>query len=139
MSPRGCRLKKRIEVVGAVIVKDGLILCTQRGAAGKLPGMWEFPGGKVELGESSAEALVREVEEELVCTIKVKDFINTVEHEYDFGIVVLSTFYCDLIAGTPSLTEHQDLVWLPAHELSALKWAPADLPAVSAIQNSAKI
>lgn len=130
-------MKKRIEVVGAVILNDGLVLCAQRGSAGKLPGMWEFPGGKVELGESPQEALVREIAEELSCVIAVNDFINTAEFEYDFGLVVLSTYYCELKNGEPSLSEHEAMVWLSPDELHTLEWAPADLPAVAAIQKAA--
>ena len=128
---------KRIEVVGAVIVNAGLILCAQRGSAGKLPGMWEFPGGKVEPEESPAEALEREINEELSCEIVVKDFITTTEYEYDFGIVVLSTFYCELKSGAPALSEHEAMVWLSPEELNTLEWAPADIPAVASIQEAA--
>lgn len=130
-------MKKRIEVVGAVIVRDGLILCARRGPAAKLPGMWEFPGGKTEAGESGSEALVREISEELSCSIEVNEFINTAEYEYDFGIVVLSTFYCSLVAGEPQLSEHDGMVWLRPDELQQLEWAPADLPAVAAIREAA--
>jgi 8-oxo-dGTP diphosphatase len=129
-------LKKRIEVVGAVIVRDGLILCAQRGSEAKLPGMWEFPGGKIEPGESATEALVREITEELSCNIEVHEFINTAEYEYEFGIVVLSTYYCSLISGEPELSEHDGMVWLRPDELQQLEWAPADLPAVAAIQEA---
>jgi 8-oxo-dGTP diphosphatase len=130
-------LKKRIEVVGAVIIRDGLILCAQRGSTAKLPGMWEFPGGKIESGESPSEALVREITEELSCVIEVDEYINTAEYEYDFGIVILSTFYCSLISGEPKLSEHDEMVWLRPDELQKLDWAPADLPAVAAIQEVA--
>lgn len=130
-------MKKQIEVVGAVIIKDGLILCAQRGSTGKLPGMWEFPGGKIEPGESAAEALVREITEELSCTIEVDEFINKAEFEYDFGIVILSTYYCSLLSGEPILSEHENMAWLRSDELQTLEWAPADLPAVAAIQEAA--
>jgi len=130
-------LKKQIEVVGAVIVKDGLILCAQRGSTAKLPGMWEFPGGKIEPGESATEALVREINEELSCTIEVDEFINKAEFEYDFGVVILSTYYCSLLSGEPILSEHQNMAWLRSDELLTLDWAPADLPAVAAIQEAA--
>ena len=130
-------MKKQIEVVGAVIIKDGLILCAQRGSTGKLPGMWEFPGGKIEPGESATEALVREITEELSVTIEVNEFINKAEFEYDFGIVILSTYYCSLLSGEPILSEHENMAWLRSDELQTLEWAPADLPAVAAIQEAA--
>lgn len=113
-----------------------MILCAQRGSAAKLPGMWEFPGGKIEPGESATEALIREIKEELSCLIGVNEFINTAEYEYDFGIVVLTTFYCSLISGEPKLSEHDGMVWLRPEELKKLEWAPADLPAVAAIQEA---
>lgn len=99
--------------------------------------MWEFPGGKVEPGESPESALIREIDEELSCEIEVTDFIDSSEYEYDFGIVVLSTFFCVLVSGVPSLSEHENMVWLRPEDLQILEWAPADLPAVAAIQNAA--
>ncbi|WP_147915245.1 (deoxy)nucleoside triphosphate pyrophosphohydrolase [Ruania zhangjianzhongii] len=126
-------MKKQIEVVGAVIVKDGTVLCAQRGP-GSLSGMWEFPGGKIEPGETAREALKREIEEELRCSVHVGGEVTTTSHEYDFGIVTLTTFYCDLIAGTPTLTEHTNVAWLAAEDLRSVSWAPADVPAVEQIQ-----
>lgn len=122
--------KKRINVVGAVLIRDGLILAAQRSQQMSLPGMWEFPGGKIEPGETPQEALRRELEEELLCTAEVGDFLETTEHEYDFGIVILTTFFCELSEGEPSLTEHSEIKWLRPSELNDLRWAPADIPAV---------
>lgn len=127
---------RRINVVGAVIVNDGSILCAQRGPGGALAGAWEFPGGKIEPGETPREALIREIDEELGCTINVGDEITTTIHEYDFGVVSLTTFWCDLVSGTPTLTEHADVRWLGRHELDKLAWAPADVPAVDIIRTS---
>ncbi|GAB3925780.1 hypothetical protein GCM10011575_06480 [Microlunatus endophyticus] len=124
--------KKQIDVVGAVIVRDGLVLSAQRGR-GSLAGRWEFPGGKIESGETARAALEREILEELECEIQVGDEVTSTTHEYDFGVVTLTTFLCTLISGTPKLTEHTDIVWLPAGELAGLDWAPADLPAVEII------
>ena len=121
-------------MVGAVIVKDGLVLCAQRGPRGSLAGMWEFPGGKIEAGETSRDALEREITEELRCTVTVGDEVTTTIHEYDFGVVSLTTFYCELIEGTPTLTEHADVVWLAPDQLQRLDWAPADVPALQKIQ-----
>ncbi|WP_341952937.1 (deoxy)nucleoside triphosphate pyrophosphohydrolase [Salinibacterium sp. TMP30] len=130
-------MKKQINVVGAVIVRDGLILCAQRGPGGALPGMWEFPGGKIETGETPRDALAREIAEELECEVAVGELITTTTHEYDFGFVVLTTFYCELLSGTPVLTEHTDVRWLAPTELSSLEWAPADVPAVELIERAA--
>ena len=123
-------MTKLINVVGAVVVRDGKILCVQRGLAGSLPGMWEFPGGKIEAGETPREALQREITEELLCTVDVGDHLETTSHEYDFGIVNLTTFMCELVDGEPKLTEHEAQVWLQGDELESLDWAPADIPAV---------
>lgn len=127
-------MTKRIDVVGAVIIRDGTVLCAQRGAGGALPGMWEFPGGKVEVGEEPRDALEREIVEELRCRVRVGAEVTTTSHEYDFGIVTLTTFYCELVDGLPELSEHDEVVWLPPEELAQLDWAPADLPAVALIE-----
>ena len=126
-------MPKQIHVVGAAIVRDGLVLCAQRGHDGKLPGLWEFPGGKIEQGESKQDALRREVTEELGCTVEVGREVTTTTHAYEFGEVTLTTFYCRLLTGTPSLTEHVSLKWLRPDELDALPWAPADVPAIAQI------
>jgi 8-oxo-dGTP diphosphatase len=125
---------KQIHVVGAVIIRDGLVLCAQRGEGGSLAGLWEFPGGKIEPGESPAAALEREIAEELGCTIEVGDLITTTSHEYEFGTVNLTTFYCRLTSGTPTTSEHAAIRWLPPTDLTTIEWAPADVPAVHVIQ-----
>jgi len=130
-------VKKQINVVGAVIVREGLILCAQRGPEGALPGMWEFPGGKIEAGETPRDALAREITEELECEVAVGELITTTVHEYDFAIIELTTFYCEMLSGTPVLTEHAEVVWLAPAALSSLEWAPADIPAVELIQKAA--
>lgn len=127
-------MKKQINVVGAVILKDGEVLCAQRGYEGSLPGMWEFPGGKIEAGETPRDALQREIDEELICQVSVGDEVVSTTHEYDFGIVTLTTFYCELVGGTPQLTEHAAVRWLAPADLFELEWAPADVPAVEKIK-----
>ncbi len=125
---------RQIHVVGAVIIKDGHVLCAQRGPDGALPGLWEFPGGKIEPGESPRAALEREITEELQCRIDVGSEVTTTSHPYDFGIVTLTTFYCLLVSGTPQLTEHSSIEWLKPEDLETLEWAPADVPAVAMIK-----
>lgn len=125
-------MTNRIEVVGAVIVQDGLVFCAQRGPGGSQAGRWEFPGGKVESGEAPEVALAREITEELGAAVTVGDRIETTEHEEAFGTIVLTTYYCALAAGNTELrlTEHADARWLAPAELVSLDWAPADVPAV---------
>lgn len=98
-----------------------------------LPGMWEFPGGKIEPDESPEQALRRELDEELQCEVDIGEHVATTEHEYDFGIVILTTFYCSLLNGEPRLTEHAEIRWVQTKELDQLEWAPADIPAVERV------
>lgn len=95
--------------------------------------MWEFPGGKIELGESRADALRREFREELSLEVVVGAEVVTTTYEYSFAEVTLTTFMCKYQSGEACLNEHQAAVWLAASELRALDWAPADLPAVQAL------
>ena len=129
-------MKKQIAVVGAVIIRDGLILCAQRGPTGNIPFKWEFPGGKIEAGETPRQALEREVIEELRCTIDVGDQVESTIYEYEFAVITLTTFYCALLDGTPQLTEHAQVVWSTPEDLDQLDWAPADVPAVETVQRA---
>lgn len=132
-------MKNLYDVVGAVVLRDGNILCARRGPDGSLPGLWEFPGGKIEADESPKEALAREISEELNCIIKVGDQVESTTYEYDFAIITLTTFYCTLANGEPNKTEHTELRWLAPELLKELEWAPADIPAVEQItQNFGK-
>ena len=128
------RVELQIEVVGAVIVRDDRVLCARRGTLAPLPNLWEFPGGKVEPGESLRAALRREINEELRCTVQVGDQIERTTHTYDFATITLTTFYCDLLDGFPQLTEHAEFRWSTPGQLSELDWAPADVPAVRKVQ-----
>lgn len=126
---------KRINVVGAAIIKDGLVLCAQRGPQSSLAGLWEFPGGKIEADETPREALIREIREELHADIEVGDEVTSTTHQYAFGEVTLTTFYCELHSGGLTLTEHEAITWLAPADLGNLKWAPADVPAVQSIMS----
>lgn len=126
-------MKKQINVVGAVLVKDGLVLVAQRGKEMSLAGMWEFPGGKIEAKETPQQALARERREELHIDAEVGTEVESTTYEYDFGIVTLTTFYCTLLEGEPVLTEHAEVRWMEPAQLLTLEWAPADIPAVEKI------
>lgn len=127
-------MRKIVDVVGAVVVSSGKVLCVQRGPHGALPGLWEFPGGKIEPGETAQEALRREIAEELECQVTVGEKVTTTRHEYPFGTVHLTTFYCELTDGSPRLSEHSDMAWRNPADLRELAWAPADIPAIQHIE-----
>ncbi len=131
---KGCSLAKRIEVVGAVFIREGKILACKRSESMSLPGFWEFPGGKIEKGETPEQALRRELDEELNCEANVGDHLVTTEHTYEFGTVVLSTYLCDLGTTEPTLEEHEEMRWLAPSELRSVDWAPADIPAVKLLE-----
>lgn len=132
-------MKKHIRVVGAVILdKDDKVLCAQRPEGKNLALKWEFPGGKIEEGESASEALIRELEEEMGCRIDVKDKITTTTYEYDFAVVELTTYYSEVISGEIKLYEHVDMKWLKREDIHTLDWAPADIPAIELIASGKK-
>lgn len=122
-----------IRVVGAVIIDDGKVLVAQRGPSMTLAGLWEFPGGKIEAGETAQSALEREINEELGVSVRVGDRVETTTHSYEFAVVELSTYYAEILAGTAVAAEHSELRWCRAAELAALDWAPADLPAAERV------
>lgn len=129
-------IKKTVHVVGAVIENEnGEILCALRGPEMTLPNYWEFPGGKIEDGETKEEALKREIKEELGCTIKVYEPIEDTTYEYDKVIVRLETFMAKVISGTPVISEHAEIKWITREGLPALNWAPADIPAIEKLTN----
>jgi len=122
---------KQVDVVGAVITnEEGKILCALRSQQMSLPGMWEFPGGKIEQGETPEESLVREIREELECDIKVGEFITDDVYEYPTVAVRLITYFAKVISGTPAPKEHEKLEWVGKEDLMKFEWAPADLPTI---------
>ena len=122
--------KKIINVVAAAIERDGKIFCAQRPEGKSLGGFWEFTGGKLEVGESPEQALVREIKEELNSEIEIVSYINEASYDYNFGTVVMKTYHAKLISGKLELLEHQNSTWLAPNELTTLNWAPVDRPAV---------
>lgn len=125
---------KEIEVVAAIIVDDGRILATQRGY-GDLAGGWEFPGGKVEEGETSEDALVREIHEELDARIEVKQPLITVEYQYPTFFLRMHCYVCHLESGI-TLLEHRAAKWVSEDDIDTLEWLPADIEVVDAIKQS---
>jgi len=121
---------KHIVVVGCVLVHAGEVLCAQRSQQSSLPGLWEFPGGKVEQDESHRTALTREIQEELGCLVEPTNLITTTQHEYEFAHVNFNSYYCNLVDGYPMASEHQQLAWLNPDALLEVEWAPADIPTV---------
>ncbi len=117
---------KRIEVVAAVIIRDGKVFATQRGY-GEFKDGWEFPGGKMEPGESREEALVREIREELDAEIRVDRLLETVEYDYPKFHLTMHCFICELLSGKLVLKEHEAACWLSRDELNTVDWLPADV------------
>ncbi|WP_252504791.1 (deoxy)nucleoside triphosphate pyrophosphohydrolase [Sporosarcina sp. Marseille-Q4943] len=130
-------MKKKVHVVGAVIEnKDGEIMAALRGPDMSLPNYWEFPGGKIEANETKQEALKREIYEELGCIIEVLEPVEDTTYEYENVIVRLETFMAKVVEGTPKVSEHADLKWIPREKLFSLNWAPADIPAIEKLSIS---
>ena len=128
-----CVVGKRIEVVAAVIVRDGKYFATQRGY-GEFKDYWEFPGGKMEPGESREEALVREIREELDTDIRVDAFLTTVDCEYPSFHLTMHCYLCSVVSGSLVLKEHENAAWLKREELESVAWLPADVRVVEEIK-----
>lgn len=119
------RALKRIEVVAAIIRDGDRILATQRGY-GRWKGWWEFPGGKMQEGESREEALIREMKEEMDAGIVIDQYYTTVEYDYPDFHLTMHCYLCHLADGYFKLKEHQDARWLAADTADVLQWLPAD-------------
>lgn len=124
-------MKRKVKVVGAILEnEDNEILCALRSTKMSLPNLWEFPGGKVEDNEDVHSAIIREIQEELDCTVEALDVFNDNTYEYENIIVNLITVKCKIIEGNIIAKEHDKLIWLRRENLSSLVWAPADIPTV---------
>lgn len=130
---------KTIKVVAAVIcssiAKKERVLATARGY-GDFKGMWEFPGGKIEAGESPQQALVREIKEELDVEISVGELLHTIEYDYPDFHLSMDCFWCEISAGTLVAKEALEMRWLSANELNDVPWLPADLEIISKIRGA---
>lgn len=126
---------KQIKVVAAIIQKENKILATKRGY-GEFINMWEFPGGKIESGETKEQALVREIKEELNIEINVDKFALDIEYQYPNFYLFMSCFMCSIKEGSIELLEHNDGKWITKEELNTLNWLPADIDAVNYLKEN---
>lgn len=124
---------KTYRVVAAIIERDNKILATQRGYGDHKDG-WEFPGGKIELGETPEQAIVREIKEELDMTIKVERHVVNVAYDYPTFHLEMGCFLCRIKDGTPHLLEHEAATWLRPEEIDSVDWLPADVLVVNALK-----
>ena len=124
---------RSIEVAAAIIIKDNKLLGTQRGY-GDYKDWWEFPGGKLEPGETGEEALAREIGEELEAEVKVGRLFCTVEHDYPKFHMKMYCYLCELVSEEITLTEHEAARWLAADELDSVKWLPSDVAIVEKLK-----
>ena len=124
---------KTIRVAAAVIRKGNRIFATQRGY-GEFKDGWEFPGGKIEPGETPQEALVREIREELETEIRVGDLIDTIEYDYPAFHLSMDCFWCEIVEGSLELKEHEAAKWLDRESLYTVDWLPADVGLVERIR-----
>ena len=125
--------RKTIKVVAAVIRDGDRIFVTQRGY-GEFKGGWEFPGGKIEEGETPQEALVREIKEELEIEIQVGELIDTIEYDYPAFHLSMDCFFAEIISGDVILKEHEAAKWLAKDELDSVEWLPADISIIDHIR-----
>lgn len=127
---------KQIEVAAAIIRKEERIFATQRGY-GEWKDWWEFPGGKIEAGETPEEALRREIREELSTEISVDEFFCTVEYDYPKFHLTMHCYWCHVESGSLTLKEHEAARWLALDELESVRWLPADLQLLPKIRKAA--
>lgn len=124
---------KTVRVVAAVIRSEDKIFATARGY-GEFRGQWEFPGGKIEPGETRQEALVREIQEELDVKIEVGDLIDTIEYDYPSFHLSMDCFWCNVTEGEITLKEAEDARWLSKDELYSVDWLPADMELIEKLE-----
>ena len=124
---------KTIKVVAAIIKHGDKVFATQRGY-GELKGGWEFPGGKIEAGETPQQALIREIKEELDTEIEVNAYMDTVEYDYPTFHLSMDCYWCEIITGDLVLKEHEAAKWLTREQLGDVDWLPADQGLVEGIR-----
>ena len=124
---------KTIRVVAAIIIDNGQVFATQRGY-GDFKDGWEFPGGKIDAGETPEEALVREIKEELDTEVEVIELLDTVEYDYPNFHLSMDCFICSIKSGDLVLKEHEAAQWLTKETLDSVNWLPADLGLIDKIR-----
>ena len=124
---------KTIEVVAAIIHRDGAYFATQRGY-GEFEGMWEFPGGKIEPGESQETALKREIQEELGVDITIGELLCTTEYDYPTFHLTMHCYLCSVASGEIELREHKSAQWLTAETLDTVEWLPDDIEIIAMLR-----
>ncbi|MDY0372441.1 MAG: (deoxy)nucleoside triphosphate pyrophosphohydrolase [Sphaerochaetaceae bacterium] len=125
---------KHIEVAAAVFIQHNKVFAAQRKNEGELALYWEFPGGKLEHGESGEEAAIREIKEELSAEIAVVKYLTTVVHQYTTFKITLIAYLCEVTSGNLTISEHIASRWLAKEELHTVEWAAADLPIVALVE-----
>ena len=128
-------MKKHHEVVCAVIIKDDKILCCKRNEYGECAYTYEFPGGKIEVGETKEQALIREIKEELNCDINIEKYLTTIDHEYNSFSVTLHIFICTLKTEDITFNVHIDYVWCKKDKLKELDFVEADYKFLDMLKN----
>lgn len=127
---------KKVEIVAGVFIKDGKLF-TARRVSGNYAGYWEFPGGKIEANETHEQALKREIFEELGAEIVIKDFVETVQHEYEDLSVTMHLYEGEFLSD-PKPVEYEEFCWADVKEVESLKWLPADVQVLSRIVTKIK-
>jgi 8-oxo-dGTP diphosphatase len=142
MKPRGIVAnsieRHTVLVAAGVLEREGRILAARRKRGSHLEGRWEFPGGKIEPGESPEHCLVRELAEEIGVRVQPRGILEVVFHQYPEKSVLLLFYRCDLLEGEPRAIECDEVRWVPLVELAALDWAPADVPFVRKLAETAR-
>ena len=124
---------KTVNVVAAIIRDGNKVFATQRGYGNQKDG-WEFPGGKIESGETPQQALAREIKEELDTDILVGDYLTTIEYDYPAFHLSMQCFWCQIVDGTPVLKEHEAACWLDLEHIDSVDWLPADRTIIDLIK-----
>lgn len=121
---------KTLRVVAAIIESNNQILIAQR-LKGEFAGLWEFPGGKIEEGETTEQALVREIKEEFNTELNINSFLTTIEHQYESFYLIMDCFVCNIKSGDLVLHDHMAYKWIDAH-IDNIEWVPADVKVIEA-------